>query len=142
LALATLAAALGVWFGVQMVSAAPLGRLSDRDVATAWRTVASRLGPPGTKVLLNRGFVDITLPQWVDFVGLFDAIQGHGYRPQVDAFWATWVGSPHLADRRDPVRVMLYGRSSRTERLPGYVGHTRYEDIVVTYATPRTAPSP
>jgi hypothetical protein len=104
---------------------------SFNELATVWKDVSAHLQPSSHHVYVAN-VASSTVWGSAIFLGLFDELQAQGYHPRVSRIYEHLVGPRYVSSGDEPIRVALYGPSTSIERMPGYVGHTRDVDIVIT----------
>ena len=125
-----LAGAALVAFFVWSLFATPVARLDNPEVAAAWNALAPHVLHDSRGIEVDQratGLLLLVSPMW----GVVDELDQHGLAPRVSAQWASHVAARYVTRHPGPVVVVLYPPSGDAMRLPGYVGHTRYADIVV-----------
>ena len=127
--LAVLAITVSCAVAVEMADLPPLQRASDPSVAAAWTALAPHLAHVrGPVFVVDAG---VSLPGIFTYFGVVDELAAHGYRPFVSRAWGTDVGWRYVSNGGEPLHVVLFTPTAAVTRMPGYVGHTEYADIVI-----------
>jgi hypothetical protein len=88
----------------------PAAALTDRDLQTAYRLVASSVGPRGTPVR-----IEITDGgRWPAAAGVGLELVRHGHPIRVEPPWTLLFGDNRRATGREPVAIVVAGLDPRT----------------------------
>ena len=125
-----LAVFVSILASIQMAKIPELSGASSPDVAAASGFIARELDHDMATFYF--GEVSTRYATGGTLYGVFDQLVADGYRPRVKKSLGFQFGYQYVSTSTEPVSVIFWQPSPNTKQLPGYVGHTRYADVVIT----------